>query len=169
MMEPCIVHIYCVTIIMIIYDYFSTVPANYGAVLNATVYYANISSDTTLNTPVFRIRLSIDTVNTLDISIRLFRSAQIQSLFEFEGSTDDSNRIDIPPGDLQTDGSAQVFDTSINLVADPVTVFTNESAYPLDLDLTISLVVFFLGSGTTENNSVGLVHILRAPGKNYSD
>ena len=167
-MEPCIEHIYNVANNILCDTFSHAVAADYKAALNASIYYANISSDTPLNTPVFRIRLSINAnQNPVDISIRFFRTAQIQSLFEFEGSSD--NPITISPGDLQTVGSAQVFDTSINLVADPVTVFTDESAYPLDVDLTISLVVFFLGSGTAENNSIGLVHILRAPGKNYSN
>ena len=152
---------------MIIYDYFSTVSANYRAVLNASIYYANISSDTPLNTPVFRIRLSINTnENPIDISIRFIQTVQIQNLFVFEGSS--NNRIDITSGELQTVGNDRIFDTSINLVADPDTEFPDEDDYPVELDLTILLAVLFSDFNTTEDYSDGIGYILRAPGKSYS-
>ena len=142
-------------------------PANYTAALNASIYYANISSDTPLNTPVFRIRLSIDAnENPIDISIRFFQTAIIQSLFEFEGSSD--NPITISSGDLQTVGNDRIFDTSINLAADPATEFPDEDDYPVELDLTIILVVLFDDFSTVADFSEGLGYILRTPGKSYS-
>ena len=148
-------------------DMFShAVPADYRAVLNASIYYANISSDTPLNTPVFSIRLSINAnENPVDITIRFSQTAQIQSLFEFEGSSD--NRIEVSSGDLQTVGNDRIFDTSINLVADPATVFPDEDDYPVELDLSIILVVLFDDFSTVADFSDGLGYILRAPGKSY--
>ena len=140
-------------------DTFShTVPADYRAALNASIYYANINSVTPLNTPVFRIRLSINTNEIpVDITMRFFETAQILNLFEFESGIGGSNYIDIPPGDLQTDGSSQIFDASINLVADPATEFPDAEDYPVELDLTISLVVLFSSDFTAvEINSKGL-------------
>ena len=143
-------------------------PADYRAALNASIYYANISSDTPLNTPVFRIRLSINTnENPLDIFIRFFQTVQILNLFEFESGIGGSNYIDISFGDLQTDGSEWVFDTSINLVADPATEFPDEDDYPVELDLTIIVALLFDDFSTTEDSSDGLGYILRA-GKTYS-
>ena len=136
---------------------------NYRAALNASIYYANISSATPLNTPVFRIRVSINgNESPVDISVRFFQHAQIQSLFEFEGSS--NNPIDISSGDLQTVGNDRIFDTSINLVADPATEFPDEDDYPVELDLSISLVVFFSSDiSTAEANSEGLGYILQPP------
>ena len=142
-------------------------PADYRAALNASIYYANISSDTPLNTPVFRIRLSINAnENPLDISIRFFQIAQIQSLFEFEGSSNNPNTIS--PGDLQTVGNDRIFDTSINLVAHPATEFPDAEDYPIELDLTIALVVLFSDFHAVEVNSHGRGYILQATGKSYS-
>ena len=103
----------------------------------------------------------------MDISVRFFQHAQIQSLFEFDGSS--NNPITISSGDLQTIGNGRIFDTSINLVTDPATQFPDAEDYPVELDLTISLVVLFSPDFTTvEFNSEGLGYILRAPGKSYS-
>ena len=156
--------------LQIICDMFShAVPADYRAVLNASIYYANISIDTPLNTPVFRIRLSINAnENPADISIRFFQIAQIQNLFEFEGSS--NNRIDISPGDLQTVGNGRIFDTSINLVAHPATQFPDAEDYPVELDLTVSLLVLFSPDfSVIEFNSHGLGYILQATGKSDSN
>ena len=135
------------------------VSANYRVALNASIYYADISSDTPLNTPVFRIRLIINAnENPLDITMRFFQTAQIQNLFEFEGSS--NNTIDISSGDLQTVGNNRIFDTSINLVAHPATEFPDAEDYPVELDLTISLVVLFSSDiSTAEINSKGLGYI----------
>ena len=54
--------------------------------LNATVYYAVINSDTAVNTPVYKIRASVnENENPIDMSITLTKTLQINSLFEFEG------------------------------------------------------------------------------------
>ena len=155
-------HVYVIIILhsVILSNTFShTVPADYRAALNASIYYANISSDTPLNTPVFRIRLSINAnENPIDISIRFFQTVQIKSLFEFEGSS--NNRIDISPGELQTVGNDRIFDTSINLVALPATEFPDAEDYPVELDLTIALVVVFDVMTIVQENSFGLGHII---------
>ena len=158
---------YISTVLQIYYILSHAVPADYRTALNASIYYANISSDTPLNTPVFRIRLSINAnENPLDISIRFFQIAQIQILFEFEGSSD--NPITISPGDLQTVGNDRIFDTSINLVAHPATEFPDAEDYPVELDLTITLVLLFSDFHAVEVNSHGRGYILQATGKSYS-
>ena len=155
-----------ISTVLQICDTFShhAVSADYRAALNASIYYANISSDTPLNTPVFRIRLIINNNEepANDIVIRFFQTNQIQNLFEFEGSSD--NKIEISSGDLQTVGNHRIFNTSINLVADPEIEFDN---FPIELDLTISMVVLFSDFIPVEFNSDGFGYILPA-GKSYS-
>ena len=138
-------------------------PADYRIALNATIYYAEISTDTPLNTPVYRIRISIN-VNEepIDISVRFFQTGQINSLFEFEGNTAD-NRRDISTKELQTIGNDRVLDTSINLVADPASQF-GEDDYPVDLDLTIQFVVITQDFLSIEDTSRGLGSIQPLPG-----
>ena len=158
---------YISTVLQICDTFSHAVPANYRAALNASIYYANISSDTPLNTPVFRIRISIAAnENPIDLSIRFTQTLQIQSLFEFEGSS--NNPITISSGDLQTVGNDRIFDTSINLVADPATQFPDEDDYPVELDLTITVGVLFADFSDAEDSSDGFGYILRAPGKSYS-
>ena len=157
---------YISTVLQMCDNFSHAVPADYRAALNASIYYANISSDTPLNTPVFRIRLSMNAnENPLDISIRFFQTVPIQNLFEFEGSS--NNILDVSSGELQTVGNDRIFDTSINLVADPDTEFPDAENYPVQLDLTIVLVVFFDYFSIVEETSDGLGYILRA-GKSYS-
>ena len=147
---------------LIFCDIFLLVPADYRLALNATIYYTDISSDTPLNTPVYWIRASINIIeNPLDISIRLSQTGQINNLLEFEGG--DINVINILVSNLQTVGNEGVFDTSINLVADPASEF-GEDDFPVELDLTIMFVVLF-EDDALQVISQGLGSIQRAPGK----
>ena len=140
-----------------------SVPVDYRVALNATIYHAEISTDTPLNTPVYRIRISIN-VNEepIDISVRFFQTGQINSLFEFEGNTSDNTR-DISTVELQTIGNESVFDTSINLVADPGSQF-GEDDYPVELNLTIEFVVLTQNFTVIEDTSQGLGSIQQSPG-----
>ena len=96
----------------------------------------------------------------MDISIRFFQTVQIQNLFAFEGGINNSDRIVISSENLQTVGTDRIFDTSINLVADPATEFPDAVDYPVELNLTITLVVLFSSDFTTvEINSKGLGYI----------
>ena len=73
------------------------VPDDFRLALNATVYYAVINSDTAVDTPVYRIRASVnENENPIDMSITLTKTLQINSLFEFEGVSNNINRISIP-------------------------------------------------------------------------
>ena len=144
------------------------VPADYRIALNATIYYAEISTDTPLNTPVYRIRISInENEEPIDISVRFFQTGQINSLFEFESNTAD-NRRDISLDEFQTIGNERVFDTSINLVADPTLQF-EEDDYPVELDLTIQFVVFTQDFTSIQDISSGLGSIQQAPGMLVAD
>ena len=128
--------------------------------LNATIYYANIYSDTPLNTPVYRIRAIINsTLDLLDISISLSQTQQINALLEFEGGM--NNRITIPESDLADIDEVRVFDTSINLVAEPNTEFD----YPVELDIDIQLVVLHVTGVTDRVVSSGIGYLLEAPGQ----
>ena len=158
-----------ISTVLQICDTFShhAVPTDYRAALNASIYYANISSDTPLNTQIFRIRLSINAnENPLDISIRFTQTVEIQNLFDFEGGSN-NKRIDISSEDLQTVGNDRIFDTSINLVADPATEFPDAEDYPVELDLIIIVALLFDDFSSGEDSSDGLGYILRA-GKSYS-
>ena len=97
-----------------------------------------------------------------DISVRFFQTGQINSLFEFEDNTAD-NRRDISLDEFQTIGNERVFDTSINLVADPASQF-EEDDYPVKLGLTIQLGVYTQNLSFIEAISEGLGSIEKAPG-----
>ena len=140
------------------------VPTGSQIALNATIYYANISSDTPLNTPVYRIRAIIDSaLNQIDIVFVFGQTQQINALLEFQGGMD--NTISITESDLTTIGNMRVYDTSINLVAEPGTEFM-EDEYPVELDIEILFVVHvLLESGETQVTHVissGVGHILEA-------
>ena len=150
--------------VLTLYNAPLSVPADYRIALNATIYYAEISTDTPLNTPVYRIRISInENEEPIDISVRFFQTGQINSLFEFEGNTTD-NRRDISLDEFQTIGNERVFDTSINLVADPASQF-GEDDYPVELNLTIQYIVLNQDLKTVlEGGSQGLGSIQQSPG-----
>ena len=109
--------------------------------LNATIYHAVIHSDYPLNTPVFRIRAIVSSIEALlDLTITLLQSSVINLIFEFENKTrDDTITITDKLVDI---GDVYVFDATINLVLDPSTVFT-ESDYPVNLNMLISLVALY--------------------------
>ena len=131
--------------------------------LNATVYYAVINSDTEVNTPVYRIRASVNVnENLTDMSITLTQTGQINNLFDFEGGS--NNRIDISLSDLETFGNERVFDTQINLVEDPATEF-DEADYPVELDIEIQFIVLFATNEALQVTSKGLGSIQKAPGE----
>ena len=139
------------------------VPTDYMVALNATIYYAEISADTQLNTPVYRIRISINVnVQPVDISVRFFQTGRINSLFEFKDNTT-HNRRDISVVDLQSVGNDRVFDTSIHLVADPASEF-GEDDYPVELNIAIHLVVFTQDFISIQALSQGLGSIYQPPG-----
>ena len=132
--------------------------------LNATIYYADIHTDHPLNTPVFRIRAILESdVVPVDLSLSLSQTGQINNLFEFEGGTS-NDRLSIPVEDFVDNGNERVYDTAINLVADPGTEFDNED-YPVNLDLDITFVgLFIMSNNVLIFMSHGIGCILRAPG-----
>ena len=144
--------------------YSLSVPADYSIAMNATIYYAEISTDTPLNTPVYRIRISINVnLEPIDISVRFFQTEQINSLFKFEGNTTANDSRDISMNELLTIGNERVFDTSINLVADPASQF-EEDDYPVELGLTIQFLVFTQEFMDIQDISEGLGSIKPYPG-----
>ena len=139
------------------------VPTDYMVALNATIYYAEISADTQLNTPVYMIRISINVnVQPIDMSLRFFQTGQINSLFEFKDNTTHNGR-DISVVELQSVGNERVFDTSIHLVADPASQFGEED-YPVELNIVIQLVVLTQNFTIIQTISQGLGSIYQPPG-----
>ena len=139
-------------------------PSGYVLTLNATTYYADIHSDHPLGTPVFRIRAIIrSSAIAVDLSMSLSQTGQINSLFEFAGGTG-NDRLEIPVSDFIDNGNERVYDTTINLVADPATVF-DEDDYPIDLDLDIAFIgLFIVPAGALQVVSIGSGRILQALG-----
>ena len=138
-------------------------PADYRLALNATVYYADIRSDTQVNSPVYRLRASVNMNEIpIDMSITLTQTGQINNLFDFEGGS--NNRIGISLSDLVTIGNERVFDTQINLVDDPASEF-DEDDYPVELDIDIQFVVLFATNEALQVTSRGLGSITEAPGE----
>ena len=144
---------------------FFAVTTDYVALLNATIYYAEISTETPMNTPVFRIRLSINADrNPLDVVLRFYQP-RIQDLFEFENGENNGIEISFPSG-FTLIGNEYIFDTSINFLADEAALdrFSIDS-YPLELDITITLSLL-LGDLTPYGDSAQAIgSIFLAPGK----
>ena len=117
--------------------------SDYQLALNTTVYYANILSNTPLNTPVYRIRAIIN-APLIEILVLQLRTGQNNEsdLFEFEGGINE--RITKSDSELVYIGSKRVVDAVINLVADPSMLFETEN-YPIQLGFDILLIVFLPG------------------------
>ena len=134
--------------------------------LNATVYHANIHTDYPLNTPVFRIRAIIRSIDDLlDLSISLSQTGEINDIFEFAGGSVD-DRIGITQADLVQEGDQYVFDTVIVMVEDPVDVL-GEITEPEELDIDVSLVGLFLPDQAVQEISQATGQIINAPGEGY--
>ena len=139
------------------------VSTSFKSALNATVYYADINNDTEVNTPVYRIRASINiNENPLDMFIQLSQTGQINNLFDFDGGSDDT--INIVVGDLVTIGNERIFDTTINLAAEPGSVF-DDNDYPVELDIDIQFVVLFGTNEALQVTSRGRGSIQQAQGE----
>lgn len=135
------------------------VPTDYIALLNATLYYAEISSETLTNTPVFRIRVSINRdENPLDVSLNFNQNSLVRNLFEFENGENDG--LDVAfPSDFDVSDDEYTYDTSLNFVPE------REIESDIELDITISLSVL-RGDISPYGHSVGAIgRIFLAPGK----
>ena len=140
------------------------VATDYIAILNATVYYAEISTETPMNTPVFRIRLSInEDRNPVDVLLRFNQNQRIQDLFEFENG--ENNGIEASfPSDFQLIGNEYIFDTSINFVADQ-TALDRIDSYPLELDISITLSLLLFNLSTYGDSAKAIGSLFLPPGK----
>ena len=125
--------------------------------------HAVIHSDYPLNTPVFRIRAIVSSIDDLlDLSMQFSQTLQINNIFDFEGS--DSDTITILPDDMVPLGDVYVFDTAINLVQNVSTEFTESDEYPVILNIDVFLIALIspsfdvfssLSKGTGEINVPG--------------
>ena len=145
---------------------FFAVPTDYIALLNATVYYADISTETPMNTPVFRIQLSISATETiLDVSLTFNQNQRIRDLFEFENG--ENNGIEpVFPNDFMELENEYIFDTSINFLANQRVLdrFSIDS-YPLELDIRITLSLLRGDLSTYADSTQAIGSIFLAPGK----
>ena len=88
---------------------------------------------------------------------------ETDQLLEINGGS--NNSISLKGGNLVEDGGVHVFDTSVNLVQDPASVFV-ESDYPIILDITINLVAVYLpGTIILMKHAKGLGCIQNATGE----
>ena len=131
--------------------------------LNATTYYANLTSETPLDTAAFYLQLSINLNFVMEISnvvLRFNQNQLVQRLFEFEHG---QNNVYDATDDLQTNGSQAIVRTSLNLVELPA---ANE--YPVDVDMTITVSLLYEESSaflTDETSARGIASIVMAPGE----
>lgn len=131
--------------------------------LNATTYYANLTSETPLDTAVFYLQLSINLNFVMEISnvvLRFNQNQLVQRLFEFEHG---QNNVYDATDDLQTNGSQAIVRTSLNLVELPA---ANE--YPVDVDMTITVSLLYEESSaflTDDTSARGIASIVMAPGE----
>lgn len=131
--------------------------------LNATTYYANLTSETPLDTAVFYLQLSINLNFVMEISnvvLRFNQNQLVQRLFEFEHG---QNNVYDATDDLQTNGSQAIVRTSLNLVELPA---ANE--YPVDVDMTITVSLLYEESSaflTDDTSARGIANIVMAPGE----
>ena len=146
------------------YHCFFAVATDYVALLNATLYYAEISTKTPMNIPVFRIRLSINADrNPVDVVLRFNPNEAILTLFEFENG--ENNEIDISfPSEFQLSDNEYIFDTSINFLADQ-TALDRINSYPLELDITIMLSIHLFDLSVYDDSAQAIGSIFLAPGK----
>lgn len=141
-------------------------PPDYVVSLNATAYYANLTSETPLDTAVFYLQLSINLnivpeMNICNVVLRFNQNQLVQRLFEFEHG---QNNVYDATEDLQTIGSQGVVRTSLNLVALPA-----ENEYPVDVDMTIRVSLLYMVSPsvylTNDTSARGIASVVMAPGE----
>ena len=140
------------------------VPIGWKATLNATVYYAQIDNEHQLDTPVFKIRAIFNTTtDQLEyVYISIIQTNELDQLLEFDGGSD--NRITPNVDNLVADGGVHVFDTPINLVQDPTSVFV-ESDYPINLGVAITLLAVYHPGISISMMAEGLGCIQNATGE----
>ena len=142
----------------------NVVSSNYVLSLNATTYYANLTSETPLDTAVFYLQLSINLsivpeMAICDVVLRFNQNQLVQRLFEFEHG---DNNVYHAINDLQSNGSQTIVRTSLNLTELPA---ANE--YPVDVDMTITVSLLYMVSNmyfTDDTSARGIASIVMAPG-----
>ena len=141
---------------------YTAVPTGYVLSLNATRFYANLNSETPLNSSVFHIQLSINLQITPqaainDVAFRFFQNQLVQSLFEFENGLE-RDKFEATDYIQNIDDETGVINATIILVALPA-----EEDYPVNIDMTISVSLF---SNIVHSNSTKAVgDIVLAPGE----
>ena len=145
---------------------YTAVPTNYVMSLNATRFYANLSSETPLNSSVFHIQLSINLLavsraDIIEVTFRFNQNQLVQGLFEFRDGME-SNRFVATNYIQNLDDETDVIDATINLVA---------LIYPIDIYLTISVSLLYTVPGpqgfeTDFKSAKGVGSIVLASGEN---
>ena len=141
------------------------VPVEYTLALNATVYYAAVRSNHSLNVPVFRIRAIVNAnmpnVGNLSITVR-----REENFVQFEGGV---RQITVPEDELVTNGDERVVDFSLKLIDDPSVYFEDSNRTQIELDSEINLIAFPPGQILTETSRIVLKIICQSPGKYNTD
>lgn len=138
---------------------------NYILSINATQYYVYLTSETPVNTTVFRMQLSInldtELSNIITISMTFSQNILVQNLFEFVNGSD--NEFDATDYVQSITANTGIVKASISLVE-----HANDNIYPIDIAMTITaLVVFTNSQGTIEATSttaMAVGSIVLAPG-----
>ena len=121
-----------------------------------------------MNTPVFRIQLSINEAEMpVDVVLRFNQNQRIQDLFEFENG--DNSAIEATfPSDFQLSDSDNeyTFDTSINFLADQTVLDGIDiDSYPLRLDITVTASILLDDLSPYGVHAQAIGSIFLAPGK----
>ena len=142
----------------------TTVSSDYILSLNATQYYANLNSETPLNTTAFHIQLSINldlvTLSDIDeLTFRFFQNQLVQDLFEFEESGE-SNRFVATDYIQAANDETGVVNAPINLVTLP-----EDSLYPIEIYMTVLVSLLYSTSIASSTTAKAVGSIVLAPGE----
>ena len=142
-----------------------TVPSDYILSLNATQYYAHLNSETPINTSAFHIQLSINLSAVAlsdinDIAFRFFQTQLVQELFEFENGGDSTNTLVATDLVQSATDNTGIVDATIVLVNLP-----NESDYPIELDMTVSVTLLYSNTVAVSTTAKAVGSIVLAPGE----
>ena len=133
--------------------------------LNATQYYAYFNSETPINTPAFHVQLSIN-LSTVplsdidDITFRFYQTQLVQELFDFKNGDDDTNILEATDLVESAGDDTGIVDATIVLVNLP-----DESDYPIELDMTISVTLLYSDNIVESTTAKAVGSIVLAPGK----
>ena len=135
--------------------------------LNATQYYAYFNSETPINTSAFHLQLSIN-LSTVplsdidDIAFHFYQTQLVQELFEFENGDDGTNTLTATDLVQSAGDDIGIVDVKIILANLP-----DESDYPIELDMTISVTLLYSSNIVVSMMAKAVGSIVLAPGEHW--